>query len=476
VVRADRDHELGAHEGGLHRADTARSVQPGPLGALELVRSPGSRAWPDGLRRELEARVRSEWDATRMYGPVATRVAVWLADPLVTDTRDGRVRVPVLAEPELPVRGRFDLPELRGRRRVVLLLDASSSANARTDLRAVDGSVERVSVLAAEHRALAHLLDRIDEPGLELGVIAFGESTWPVARPGLPRAVLRQRLRAFREERPRGEGRTDLICALWTAWDWLADAPKGVEREIVLLSDGDLPHSGRFSDCARARGGARERCEAQQNRSPCPAERRLRLADGRSDPKQLDRLARRLRRKLRISPIVFEADRSARAFRRLAETTGGTFTQVPSVQAIERVLPPLVAGSIAGVRARNLRTGASTGDLQTDVPGAFEGRLPLAPGANDVELEVRGADGPAALFRFRVYVVGDYLERYLAELRQRNRALELRDQALRERTRSALRGSTREPARDPAAERDRTALRELDIALEPTPANASSAP
>ena len=138
------------------------------------------------------------------------------------------------------------------------------------------------------------------------------------------------------------------------------------------------------------------------------------------------RLGRRIRRRMRVSPVVFEQDRRARPYRLLAEDTGGKFVQVPSAQGIEVALPPLVAGRIRGVFARNASTGDSTGDLLTGDVSTFRGALPLAAGANDVELRVESDRGTAALLRFRVYSADGYLSRYLAGLRDRNQALQER--------------------------------------------------
>ena len=62
--------------------------------------------------------------------------------------------VPVLQDEWLPIEGELVLPVARGPRRVVLLVDASSSANARTSFETASGGSERVSVLEAERRAL----------------------------------------------------------------------------------------------------------------------------------------------------------------------------------------------------------------------------------------------------------------------------------------------------------------------------------
>jgi hypothetical protein len=239
----------------------------------------------------------------------------------------------------------------------------------------------------------------------------------------------RAALAAFFRAHPEGEGRTDTVCALWTARDWLADTPRGVAREIVLLTDGDLPHSGRFVDCDRgSRRGGRDavaRCELERNRAPCPATSGPYASDGSSDLVQLVAFAGRARRELDVHALVFEADRAAKAYRSLAETTGGQLARVPSAEAIEAALPALVGREIRGVWATNARTGETSPNLYDTGTREFDGALRLEPGPNDVELRVEGARGLVAHYRWRIYSLPGQLERYLAELRERNAELAL---------------------------------------------------
>src|SRR5262249_28278540 len=158
-------------------------------------------------------------------------LGLWLRYPLVTASVSGRLLVPVIDGDQLRVAGALEVPS-QAARRVVVLVDASASANALTSFSGPEGS-ERIAVLEAERRALAHLVG-LAHHWVEFGVIAFGEGTWPVAEPGLAPAELERRMARFRAEHPRGEGRTDAVCALWTAWEWLEPTPPGVEREIVL--------------------------------------------------------------------------------------------------------------------------------------------------------------------------------------------------------------------------------------------------
>ncbi len=413
-----------------YRAERRGVVAEGVPREVGLLLPQRTAAWPAAAREALAQRIRREWVsvADKLYGTLHASLGVSLEYPLVTVRSGRRVWVPVVEGPSIPIAGALSLPDARGPRRVVLLVDASSSANARTSFRRSDGSFESVSVLEAERRALEHLVELLADDWLEFGLIAFGEGTWPIIEPGASLQSVRDALARFRAEHPRGQGRTDLVCALSLARDWLRDTPKGVGREIFLLSDGDMPHSGRFTDCsfARKRRGkkAEASCLARRNQTRCPASR-VSWGAGRSDWVQLLAFARHVRRELQVQPLVFEPDRAARVYRELAQSTGGELVRVSSPQAIDVVLPVLVAGRVQAVFARNEHTGHETPNLLQPGGSGFRGALPVRPGANDVELRVESDRGTAALFRFRVYVEPRYLERYLTQLRERNRSLEL---------------------------------------------------
>ena len=448
-----------------YAADAQAPVRSGMPEEVELLREPGAEVWPERLRAELAQRVRSEWPAEQLYGAIFANLGVTLRWPLVTAESRGSVIVPVVDGLELPIEGALELAQSSGPRRVVVLVDASASANALTSLQEAMGSSERVSVLEAERRALDHLVDRSADDWLELGVIAFGETTWPVAEPGLGAADLRAALARFRAEHPRGEGRTDAVCALWSARDWLDATPDGVAREIVVLTDGDAPFSGRFLDCEGEgrplSDEAAAACEARRNPTTCPATHAFTRADGSSDMVQIASFARRAHGELRVHPLLFETDRSARLWQQVATRTGGRLVRVPGAEAIELALPALVSSRIRGVVARNTTTGAERADLLQADRLRLAGSLALAPGANDIELRVESDRGTAALFRFRVYAAPRQLERWLAELRERNGDLAVRADALADEA-QALRLRTRE--------------RSLELFPEATPAAAAPSP
>ncbi len=199
-----------------------------------------------------------------------------------------------------------------------------------------------------------------------------------------------------------------------------------MDREIILLTDGDLPHSGRFTECRMSRASKNRdtsACEARRNVSPCPSSHVFGRGDGMSDIVQMASFGRKNRRKLRVHPLVFEADRSARVWQQLARRTRGRMVRVPSPAAIEVALPALVSRSIKGLFARNVTTGNQTQDLLGEDRSHFTGELQLQQGANDVEIRVESERGLSGLFRFRVYSEPGYLKHYLAELRDENESL-----------------------------------------------------
>ncbi len=417
-----------------YRADSLSPVPPGPPDQVQILPSPGAGPWPRRLTSEVEQRVLREWPGERIYGPIYSSLGVWLRYPLVTARVGGRVLVPAVDGSSLRIEGRVEAPPVAGRRSVVVLVDASASANALTALHGEDG-VEYVSVLEAERRALEQLLELIGEEWLDVAVLAFGESTWTVAEPGSSRARLRRGLERFRREKPRGEGRTDLVCALWSASEWLEATPAGTQREIVVLTDGEMPHSGRFVDCdgpyMRRSPAARGACEARRNRSPCPAAARLDPGAGSSDLVHLASFARRAEGRVRVTPLVFDPAHAARPHEQLARRTGSRLVRVPSPGAVETALPALVSSRVRTVSARNLTSGAHADDLLVEgQDGRILGELPLLEGANDVELRIHSDRGAAGLFRFRIYAMPGHAERYLARLRSENAELARRSAEL----------------------------------------------
>ncbi|MFQ5699675.1 MAG: VWA domain-containing protein [Myxococcota bacterium] len=443
---SDLAHRL-YHPYRAERLDAVDAIAPAQV---RLLPPGGPDAWPEDARSRLEARVRARWQPGRPLGAVDPGVSIWLLHPLVTVAAGDQVLLPVVDESSLPIRGALVGPPERGPRQVVVLIDASSSANASVRFRGPAGRGERISVLEAERRALGRLLDNLDRERVSVGAIAFGETVRGVRRPGARPEELRAALAADRAAHPAGEGRTDTICALWLAREWLDDAPRGTSREIVLLTDGDFPYSGRFPSCRRGSKSRREACRARRNRSQCPASHRFRHADGESDQVQMHVFARRNRHRLKVHSLVFETDRRARPYASLSETTGGQLIRVPSAGAMLAALPALVGTRVQSVVARNLTSGEITPELLEprdpldSTEGSFSGHLELLPGGNDVELRLLGPGGLAALYRFRVWFAPRYLQHYLAQLEERNRTLGTTLEQLVDRTRSETRARSRQ--------------------------------
>jgi len=86
-------------------------------------------------------------------------VAEAFAERTRRELEGGAVRVAVVEADRAEIAGRLALAADRGPQRVEVLLDASSSANARARFESADGAAEEISVLEAERRALEHLLD-----------------------------------------------------------------------------------------------------------------------------------------------------------------------------------------------------------------------------------------------------------------------------------------------------------------------------
>ena len=387
-----------------YRADVLEPVRldQGPED-VQILREPGTAKWPAGTHALLEQRIRSGWDPNQLCGPVYSSVGLWLRYPLVTARIGGRVLIPVLDHGALGVRGSLEPPGSGRRRRVVILVDTSESANAAVPL-AVGSVAGPLSLLEAQRRALANLVSGVAGQDAEFGIIAFGEGTWTVVDLGAPEEERRQGLARFEQEHPRGGGRSDAVCALWTAADWLRQSPDGVDREIVLLTGTDLPHSGRFLRCSDSLGeSAKRTCDAARNRTPCPASHEFSRLDGISDITQLASFGREVRGELVVTPVIFGGDRNQRLYTEVARRTGGRLVRVPSARGLEELLPALVTRSISGVFATNRQSGIRSDDLLGPDGRLLEGQIPLVPGANDIELRIATNGGTAALFRFHVY-------------------------------------------------------------------------
>ncbi len=417
-ARDPHDRGLPGEVGDSYRADALEPVFGGTPEAIQIVRESGASDWPSGADERLERRIQNEWTEDRIYGAVYSSVGLWLRYPLATARIGGRVLVPVLGHDRLAIRGTLVPLRRAPSRRVVILLDASESSNAAVPVGVPGQPSRQLPLLQAGLGALESLVSGPLGEGIELGIIAFGEGTWPLVEIGAsPQDALRA-LARFGQAHPRGDGRSDAVCALWTAYDWLRGAPDEVDREVLLLTGGsEIPHSGRFAGCPGARGTVAEgACEDARNAAGCPATHEFTRLDGFSDVAQLASFGRQVRGELVVTPVLFEDGRNSRLYAEIARRTGGRVVRVLTASGIEALLPALVSRSIEGVFARNQRTGAESGNLLAADGRSVEGEVPLEPGANDIELRIRGERGVAGLFRFRVYSAPGDLERPLADL------------------------------------------------------------
>lgn len=410
AVAADDVAELGDS----YRADALAPVPDEPPLAVQVLREDGAEPWPLGAREWLEGRIRNEWHAGEEYGPVYSSVGLWLRYPLVTADIGGRVLVPVLESARLPVAGTLVPQQPAGARRVVILFDASDDAALPVRAESDPGSARELPLLDVELDAIEHLLSQPSGDGLELGVIGFGAGTWPLVEIGDSAPAALRALADFRQRHPRGTGRSDAVCALWTSYDWLVGTPPGVEREVVLLTGASVPYSGRFLRCSGLPGDDDATCRRAERVSDCPATHEFTRLDGFSDLAQVASFARQVRGALVVTPVLFGDDRDERLYAEVARRSGGSVVRVSSASSLQALLPALVTRRVRAVVARNRSTGARSSDLLGADGRSVSGELALAPGPNDVELSVLGDRGVAALFRFRVYSLPDGLAGHLS--------------------------------------------------------------
>lgn len=423
--------------------DTLQATAAGTPEEIRLLLPPGS-IWPQDLREQVEAEILKGWDSGAVYGPLERGKGLWLRSDIVThQDESGVVNVPAVMDGQLSLRGRVETTRLDLARRVVLLIDASQSANAKTIFRYPDGREEEIPVIEAERRALEDLLGRVDPNQVELGAIAYGHKTRVLAEPGASLDEMRAAIDGFRRQQARGKGRTDAICALWTASEWLEETPPGVESTIVMLTDGDIPDSGRFVRCDRTSNElSLAACQARRNTRACPAARPLLPQDG-DDRQQLALFASEVAGQVRVSPIVMDPEPAEDIYRSLAEITAGQYVEISSAEAIQYAIPPLVLNEVKAVRARNLRTKRETGNLYDPLTGLLSGEIELLPGANDIEITMQSDDGDEAVYRLRAFAAERTLKTYLEELRARNVSLALKRDKLREEARQLIGGLRR---------------------------------
>jgi hypothetical protein len=123
---------------------------------------------------------------------------------------------------------------------------------------------------------------------------------------------------------------------------------------------------------------------------------------------------------------------------RMAERSGGRFTQLEAPGEIVALLSSTSFSFVSSVRIANATRGDEIPEVATAIDGSFYGELPLAEGANEIEVEAVLNDGRRTSRKLTITWVDSKpikaLEARLAALRQENAALveQLREKLTRE--------------------------------------------
>jgi Mg-chelatase subunit ChlD len=124
--------------------------------------------------------------------------------------------------------------------------------------------------------------------------------------------------------------------------------------------------------------------------------------------------------------------------RRMARQSGGRFTQLQTPGEIVALLRSTSFSFVSSVRLANATRGDEIAEIATAIDGSFYGELPLAEGANEIEVEVVLNDGRRSSRKLTITWVDTKpikaLESRLAALREENAALveQLREKLTRE--------------------------------------------
>jgi hypothetical protein len=123
---------------------------------------------------------------------------------------------------------------------------------------------------------------------------------------------------------------------------------------------------------------------------------------------------------------------------RMAERSGGRFTQLAAPGEIVDLLRSTSFSFVASVRLVNATRGEELAEIATAIDGSFYGELPLAEGVNEIEVEAVLNDGRRTSRKLAITWVDTKprkaLEARLAALREENAALveQLREKLSRE--------------------------------------------
>ena len=112
-----QDPHPADESGASYRVDALEPVLGETPDAVQIMRESAAAVWSATAYERVERRIRAEWDADRIYGPVYSSVGLWLRYPLATARVGGRVLVPVLEGGSLSIEGLVDsAPGRRSRR------------------------------------------------------------------------------------------------------------------------------------------------------------------------------------------------------------------------------------------------------------------------------------------------------------------------------------------------------------------------
>jgi von Willebrand factor type A domain-containing protein len=165
-----------------------------------------------------------------------------------------------------------------------------------------------------------------------------------------------------------------------------------------------------------------------------------------------------------------EALSAPEASMQIAQVTGGRYTPIQTPGNVVQIIEKTSFSDVDLVTLNNLTTGSPARNLSVTADGLFTGEVPLAPGPNQIGVNVLATDGTTATVAIMVhYRPNSSLE---LDLSKKNHELDLQLQELRERTQGLeLQLKQRqEDAAVRAKEAERQRQLELDIQRrEPAP-------
>jgi len=221
------------------------------------------------------------------------------------------------------------------------------------------------TILAAEIRATARLLEQLDPSRTRVGLLAFSSDARLIAPVGASPAELQAALRRLGRGRM-AVGATNMAAALTRAGAALSEALPiaGAEpqRWVVMLSDG-IPTEP--APAARAAAYALEAATALS-------------AQG-----------------TRIEAFALgpEPTEDSRVYADLAQASGGRLVSLETPGDIVLVLPQVRLSRVLSVGVANLSSGSSGRAVRLFPDGSFDAVVPLRAGRNRISISARSETG-----------------------------------------------------------------------------------